>query len=84
MPEETLNQEDMKKLDLMLYRILTPEARERLNNIRLVNLDRYLQISSFLVNASQQGKFDLPLDDSSLKEILLQSSNSREVNIKRK
>lgn len=81
---QELNQEEMKKLDLMLYKILESDARERLNNIRLVNVERYFQVANFLVNAAQQGKFDLPLDDASLKQILMQISNSREFNIIRK
>ena len=82
MPE--LNPEDMKQLDLMLYRILDSDARERLNNIRLVNVEKYLQVANILVKAAQEGKFDLPLDDASLKQFLLQVNNSRDFNIVRK
>jgi len=76
--------EQMRKVEEMLYRILEPEARERLNNIRLVNMQRYLQIANFLVNVAQQGKIDVPLDDATLKQILLEATSSREFNIVRK
>ncbi len=82
--ENQLTTEEMKKIDLMLYKILDSQARERLNNVRLVNLDRYLQVANFLVNAAQQNKFDLPVDDSTLKQILMQAVNSRDFNIVRK
>lgn len=82
--ENSLDAEQMKKIDLILYRILTPEARERINNVRLVNLERYLQVASLLANASQQGKIDTPIDDATLKQILMQAINNRDFNIVRK
>jgi len=84
MPEQEVNAEDMKKIDLMLYRILDSNARERINNVRLVNIERYLQVANFLINAAQANKLDLPVDDSTLKQILLQAVNSRDINIVRK
>jgi len=82
--QDQLDSEQLKKLDLMLYRVLTPEARERINNIRLVNSERYLQIANFLINYAQQGKLELPVDDRTLKQMLLQVSSSRDFNITRK
>jgi len=82
--QEAINAEEMKKIDTILYRILTPEARERINNVRLVNLEKYLQIASLLVNASQQGKIETPIDDLTLKQVLMQAVNNREFNIIRK
>jgi programmed cell death protein 5 len=84
MPDEIQDAEQMKKIDLILYRILTPEARERINNVRLVNLEKYFQVASLLVNASQQGKIDVPIDDLTLKQVLMQAINNRDFNIVRK
>ncbi len=94
MPEQNLeshNQEKkeidfetLKKIEILLYKILEPEARERLNNIRLVNMEKYLQIASLLGNLYQSGKITEPLDDDSLKEVLLQTTRTRDFNIVRK
>ncbi|PIU22043.1 MAG: hypothetical protein COT14_03535 [Candidatus Diapherotrites archaeon CG08_land_8_20_14_0_20_30_16] len=79
-----LDIEQMKKIEFLLYKVLDPEARERLNNVRLVNIERYLQVANFLINSAQRGKLELPVDDSTLKQILLQARDSRDFNIKRK
>lgn len=79
-----LDLETLKKIELLLYKILEPEARERLNNIRLVNMEKYLQIASLLGNFYQSGKITEPLDDDSLKEVLLQTNKTRDFNIVRK
>ena len=76
--------ETLKKIEILLYKILEPEARERLNNIRLVNMEKYLQIASLLGNLYQSGKITEPLDDDSLKEVLLQTTRTRDFNIVRK
>ena len=81
---EDVNAEDLKKIDLLLYKILEPDARERLNNVRLVNLDRYLQIANFLINATNTNKINLPIDDLTLKRILIETKESKEFNIVRK
>ena len=74
----------MKKIDLLLYKILDPNARERINNVRLVNIERYLQVANFLMTNAQENKLELPINDATLKQILLQTVNSREINIVRK
>lgn len=85
MPDKKPDQKEyMRQLDLMLYKILEPEARERLNNIRLVNLERYVQVANYLVNFAQTGKIEIPLKDKALKEILTQINTSRDFNIVRK
>ena len=76
--------EQMKKIDLFLFKILDPEARERLNNVRLVNLERYLQVANFLIQSTQRGELEVPVDDLTLKQILLQVRDAKDFNIKRK
>jgi len=82
--QESINSEEMKKIDLLLYKILDPNARERINNVRLVNIERYLQVANFLMTNAQENKLELPINDATLKQILLQTVNSREINIVRK
>lgn len=82
--KKELDLETLKKVEILLYKILEPEARERLNNIRLVNMERYLQVASILGNLYQSGRITEPLDDDSLKELLLQITKTRDFNIVRK
>ncbi|RLI90127.1 MAG: DNA-binding protein [Candidatus Altiarchaeales archaeon] len=68
----------------IMMHILTPEARQRLANIRLVRPDFARQIEIFLIQLYQQGKLPKKITDSQLKEILRKiSQNKKETKIKR-
>lgn len=84
MSEEKNSADNFHQIEMFLYRILSPEARERLNNIRLVNLERYVNISEMLVKLAKSGKLDRKLTDADLKELLMQTNVKREFNIVRK
>jgi len=65
--------------------VLTPEARQRLTNIKLVKPDFAEQIELQLLQVAQTGKVQLPITDEQLKEILIKlQSSRREMKIRRR
>jgi programmed cell death protein 5 len=68
----------------LLSKILTPEARQRLNNLKMVRQEFTDQIEMQLIEMAQAGKLPIPLSDAQLKQILLQlQSRKRETKIRR-
>jgi len=68
----------------LLRRILTPEARQRLTNLKMVRPEFAVQLELQLIQLAQQGKMNLPITDEQLKEILVRlQSSRREIRIRR-
>ncbi len=69
----------------ILRRILSPEARERLNRLKMVKPEFAAQLELQLIQIVQSGKINVPITDNQLKTMLskLQSSK-REINIRRR
>jgi programmed cell death protein 5 len=68
----------------LLSKILTPEARQRLNNLKMVKAEFTEQIEMQLIEMAQTGKLPIPLSDTQLKSILIQlQSRKRETTIRR-
>jgi programmed cell death protein 5 len=68
----------------LLAKILAPEARQRLNNLKMVKAEFAEQIEMQLIEMAQTGKLPIPLSDSQLKQILVQlQSRKRETKIRR-
>lgn len=67
-----------------LKQILTPEARQRLTNIRMVKPEFAEQIELQLIQLAQAGRISVPITDDQLKEALgrLQSQR-KEIKIRR-
>lgn len=64
--------------------ILTPEARQRLANIKMVKPEFAEQLENQLIQLAQTGRVRLPITDEELKEILIRiSSKKREITIRR-
>ena len=57
--------------EMILKQILSPDARLRLNNVRLVKPDLSNQVENYLINMASQGKFNSQISDEQLKQILL-------------
>lgn len=68
----------------LLRRILTPEARQRLTNLRMVRPDLVQQLEMQLIQVAQTGRVPLPITDEQLKQILAHlQSTRREIRIRR-
>lgn len=61
----------------ILRSILTPEARRRLTNLKMVRSEFAEQIELQLIQIAQQGRIPLPINDIQLKEILAKLQSSR-------
>ncbi|HEU97509.1 MAG TPA: DNA-binding protein [Fervidicoccus fontis] len=68
----------------ILRKILTPEARNRLNNVKLVRPEIAQLIEEQLILLAQSGRIAEPLTDEQLREILqdIYSRSRKEYNIK--
>lgn len=68
----------------LLRNILTPEARQRLANLKMVKPEFTDQLELQLIQLAQQGKIPIPLTDEQLKQILIQlQARKRETKIRR-
>ena len=68
----------------LLAKILSPEARQRLNNLKMVKKDFTENIEMQLIEMAQAGKLPIPLSDVQLKSILIQlQSRKKETTIRR-
>ncbi|MEM2947714.1 MAG: DNA-binding protein [Candidatus Bathyarchaeia archaeon] len=68
----------------ILKSILTPEARQRLANLKLVKPEFTAQLELQLIQLAQTGKLPIPLTDEQLKQILIQlQAQKREIKIRR-
>jgi programmed cell death protein 5 len=68
----------------LLKQILSPEARQRLTNLKMVKPEFIDQLELQLIQLAQTGKVPLPLSDAQLKQILIQlQSRKRETKITR-
>lgn len=74
--EERIKREQEKQLQLALTQILTPEARQRLANLKMVKPDFVRQLELELVRAVQSGRIPTPVTDDMLKRILLRLTRS--------
>lgn len=57
--------------EMILKQLLSPEARLRLNNVRMVKPDLAGLVENYLIGMASQGKLRSQLTDDQLKQILL-------------
>ncbi len=70
----------------LMRKILTPEARQRLQNVKLVRPDFAAQIELQLLQLAQSGRVPLPITDELLKKLLEQiqsQQTKRDISIRR-
>jgi programmed cell death protein 5 len=70
-----------------MRKVLTPEARLRLNNIKMVKPEFAQQVEVQLLQIAQTGRVRLPIDDETLKKLLTQiqsQQSKRDIRIRRK
>ena len=69
----------------ILRRMLTPEARQRINNLKMVKPDFANTLELQLIQIAQTGKIPTPITDTQLKEILVKlQTQRREIKITRR
>ena len=61
----------------LLRRILTPEARSRLTNLKMVKPEFTQQLELQLIQLAQQGRIAIPITDGQLKELLVKLQSGR-------
>jgi len=82
--EEELRREMELQKAAILRRILTPEARTRLENIKMVRPEFAAAIENQLVALAQAGRIASQITDEQLKELLKQlTGRRREIRIRR-
>ena len=80
--EERMRIEAQKQA--ILRRILSPAARQRLANLKLVKPEFAEHVELQLIQAAQTGRLPIPLTDEQLKRILLHlQSGRRDIRIRR-
>ena len=70
----------------LMRKVLTPEARQRLQNVKLVRPDFAAQIEIQLLQLAQSGRVPLPITDDLLKKLLEQiqsQQTKRDISIRR-
>ena len=79
-----MQQEIEVQKQALLRRILTPDARSRLTNLKMVKPEFAQQLELQLIQLAQRGRVDIPVTDKQLKEILVKlQSGRREFKIRR-
>jgi programmed cell death protein 5 len=74
-----------QELDGLLRSVLTPEAKTRLANIRLVNKRLYLSAAQSLLVLAKSGRLPGKITDEQLKALLSKAmENKKEMQIRRK
>lgn len=81
---EKQNQQE-QEIDLLARTVLTPEAKARLANIKMVNPEKYLKVIQQLMMFLRSGKLREKISDEQLKKLLeMLSEKKPEFTIKRK
>jgi programmed cell death protein 5 len=86
--DEQKQSQEAKQLEAqkqeLLKQILSPEARQRLTNLKMVKAEFTEQLELQLIQLAQTGKLPIPLSDAQLKQILIQlQSRKRDIKIRR-
>lgn len=83
--EEQMRQQYEEQKKNALRQILTPEARQRLANLRLTKAELVNAIEMQLIQMAEAGRIQIPVTDATLKQILRETtSNKREIHITRR
>jgi programmed cell death protein 5 len=70
-PHDKQNPDITAQKEQILKHILSPEARMRLNNIKMVKPELSDLVEQYLIGMASQGKMSSQINDTQLKQILL-------------
>ncbi|MCE9652368.1 MAG: DNA-binding protein [Nitrosarchaeum sp.] len=70
-PYDKQNPDITAQKEQVLRQILSPEARLRLNNIKMVKPELSDLVEQYLIGIASQGKMNSQISDNQLKQILL-------------
>ena len=76
-PVDNTNYELAAQKEQILKQTLSPEARMRLNNIKMVKPDLAEMVEQYLIGMATQGKLHGQLTDEQLKQILLSTQQPK-------
>lgn len=87
--QETQQKQVEQRLELqkqaLMRRILSPEARQRLTNLKMIKRQFVDQIELQLIQLAQAGRLSIPVTDEQLKDILSRlQTQRRNIKIRRK
>jgi programmed cell death protein 5 len=75
--DNSVNHEQAVQKEQILKQILTPEARMRLNNIKMVKPELSDLVEQYLIGMATQGKMHGQINDDQLKQILLSTQQPK-------
>ena len=76
-PQENTNHELAAQKEQILKQVLSPEARMRLNNIKMVKPELSDMVEQYLIGMATQGKIPGQISDEQLKQILLSTQQPK-------
>lgn len=76
--ENTSNEAEITaQKEMILKQILSPDARLRLNNVRMVKPDLASLVENYLIGMASQGKIHAQITDDQLKQILMSTQQPK-------